>query len=155
MTPLAWDPARQRAWHVGFGDASVDPRDEDMVDAADLSMTDATGAVLWHPTGLADIDAHPERTLTLWVDMRDGAMARAEPWQWWRVRGIPTAHQYPATPLGVPTIARCGYDPHAAGPVAEWTREGGTECGACAGTAKAAQAPTTGWGRIGDTEVVR
>lgn len=123
-----------------------------MVDANVLSTTDSTGALLWHPRGLPDFDALPERVFTLWRDMRDGFARRGEPWTWWRPRGVPTSHQYEASPFGVPEQARCGHEPYRDGPVADWIRDAGEpHCGACKALGEREARPAAGWGRIGDT----
>lgn len=146
---LAWDPTRQRAWRAGFGTDTIDPLDEDMRDANLLSLTDATGASLWHPRGLDDFDAIPERTLTLWLDMRDGLASRTEPWVWWHPKGIPTSHQYPASPLGTPSgPSRCGHGPTTAD---EWVRDPSPPlCGACSALAGKEARPDGAWGQVGE-----
>lgn len=116
-----------------------------MQDADLLSMTDATGALLWHPHGLEDIERLSARTLRLWRDMRDGAAARDQPFTWLRVRGIPTSHLYEASPLG-PTQARCGHQPD--GPLVAGDD---TRCRACSAITTRDAAPRVGWGTVGDT----
>lgn len=119
-----------------------------MEDANLLSITDATGASIWHPRGLTDLLAIPERTLTLWRDMRDGVVARNEPWVWWRIRGVPTAHLYEASPVGVPLVSRCG---QRRDPGHELVRDGDRQCPACSAVTARDARPQVGWGRIGDT----
>lgn len=115
-----------------------------MDDAATLLETDTQGNSLWRPSSLADFGAIPARVWDLWLVMRDGLVARAEPWAWWRVRGVPTSHQYQASPEG-PNTARCGFDP---GPGADLVRGGEQPlCQACTAVAAPRSA---GWGRIGD-----
>lgn len=116
-----------------------------MQDANLLSMTDATGALLWHPHGLEDIERLSARTLQLWRDMRDGMAARDHPHTWLRTPGIPTAHLYEASPLG-PAKARCGHVPQG-----RLVGGGDTQCRACAAIAARDATPQVGWGRIGDT----
>lgn len=165
---LAWDPPRRRAWQAGFGrdhhghppdaacradcvPATIDGLDEDMVDAAQLHLTDATGALLWHPRGLGDLDAVPARVMTLWHDMRDGIAARGEPWAWWRIRGNPTSHLFAADPAGVPVgPSRCGLVPDAA---AEWIREEASRCRVCQAAAAREAAPAVAHGTIGGVAV--
>lgn len=165
---LAWDPSRRRAWQVGFGrdhhahpleqaclpacvPATVDPRDEDMQDAVILNTTDATGAMLWSPSGLADFDAVPERVLVLWHEVRNGLAARGEPWSWWRVRGTPTSHWFAASPAGFPTEpARCGVDPD---PDAEWLQEEGDHCRVCSVVVDGEKKPRAASGTIGGIAV--
>ncbi len=125
-----------------------------MADANVLSITDVTGALLWHPRGLADFDATPARVLVLWRDMRDGLAARDAGTEWMRPRGIPTSHHYPASQQGVPVVATCGHDPYVDGPVAEWVRDATQPlCRMCSAVLGAAAQPGSGWGTIGGVAV--
>lgn len=133
---------------MGFGSDTCDPLDEDMQDANLLSLTDATGAALWRPRGIADIDATPARTFDLWLDMRAGAAASQAPWRWLRRKGTPTAHLFEASPLP-PDKARCGWTTTEG----EWVdaQDAQTRCRSCTSlTEKPAAQP---WGFIGDTAV--
>lgn len=124
-----------------------------MQDAALLSLIDATGAMLWHPRGLADFGVIPDRTLTLWGDIQQGRGARDEPWAWWRIRGIPTSHHFPAVPQGRPTVARCG---EVADPAADWMRApDATPCRVCTALIENETRPTQGFGSIGGTPIER
>ena len=165
---LAWDPTRRRAWQAGFGrdhhvhaagedcrpgcvPASIDGLDEDMVDAAQLHLTDPSGAVLWHPRGLEDLDAVPARTMTLWHDIREGIVARGEPWSWWRIRGNPTSHLFATNPTGAPAEpARCGQSPE---PGADWLHEDASRCRVCQAAVTRDAAPPAAFGTIGGVPV--
>lgn len=82
-------PAEARAWRAGAGRLrsdgtvwTVDPEDEDMVDAALLAMPDGMGGTLWHPASLQDVYDLPDRTLRLYMSYRAGmasAAGRATP----------------------------------------------------------------------------
>lgn len=122
-----------------------------MQDAVLLSLTDANGAPLWHPASLRDIDRHGSRVLDLWLAIRDGMTSRAEPWVWWRIRGTPTAHHFPATPMGRPGTARCGV---VAGDE-DWTRDvGDARCRVCSAKAEGSAAkPGMPFGSIGGKDV--
>lgn len=166
---LAWDPTLRRAWQVGFGrdhhahagdgpcvvgcvPSSVDPLDDDMVDAELLHTIDASGTPIWRPT-LTELRNIGARVLDLWIQMRDGLMARGEPWVWWRPRGNPTAHLYPAGPGGRPgSLARCGQDPDALR-ADEWVVDGDAHCRSCEAVVKRDAAPVRSWGTIGGVPV--
>lgn len=125
-----------------------------MADANVLSMTDASGALLWHPAGLADFDAIPARALVLWRDMRDGLASRGSTAPWMRPRGVPTSHHYAPSALGVPVLATCGHDPYESGPVAEWVNDPTPPlCRACSAVIGKAADPTVAWGTIGGVPV--
>jgi len=121
-----------------------------MQDANLLSLTDASGALLWHPRGLSDFDAVPYRTFELWLLMRQGAQAAQRPFRWLRRKGTPTAHQFAASPLP-PTAARC----EQSAAEGEWVdaEDAQTRCRACVALIERAAAPAQAWGVIGDTVV--
>ena len=118
-----------------------------MADAAVLCTSDHQGNPLWHPTSLADIDAVGARVWELWRAMQAGLASRGDPYGWWRIRGIPTSHQYEVGPLGPGTVARCGMErPADADLVKDPTPP---LCSVCSG-ADGREAQSPGWGRIGD-----
>lgn len=165
---LAWDPTRRRAWQAGFGrdhhahgpdvecrpdcvPATIDAFDEDMMDAAHLHLTDASGTSLWHPRGLDDLDAVPARTMALWLAMKEGIAARGEPWSWWRIRGNPTSHLFATNPSGAPAdAARCGQSPD---PGADWLHEEASRCRVCQATVEREASPPAAFGTIGGVPV--
>jgi hypothetical protein len=121
-----------------------------MQDANLLSLTDHTGALLWHPRGLGDIDAVPARTFDLWLLMRQGSQAAQRPFRWLRRKGMPTAHWFEMSPLP-PTAARCGQQ----ATEGEWVdaEDAQTRCRACVALIDKASRPAQAWGVIGDTPV--
>jgi hypothetical protein len=77
-----------------------------------LSRQDMQGGFMWRP-GLEDWNALPEWTILLFDAIVDGLRAQNAPWSWWKPVGARSyAHQYAASPSGVPEgPARCGFDP--------------------------------------------
>lgn len=111
--PLQWEDALRTAYDIGAGRDTIDARDDDMLDAARLATPTGEGGILWHPSSLDDIYDVPSRTLILFDFMRLGAVARQQPWTWWRVaKTRSTAHQYMTDWMTRPQIpARCGFEP--------------------------------------------
>jgi hypothetical protein len=60
---------------AGLGGTTIDPEDEDMVDAALLAMPDGSGGILWRPSSLQDIYDLPDRVLRLFMQYRAGQSA--------------------------------------------------------------------------------